>query len=126
MILVNVGWIFFRAHSLSQVKQMLSAVWTPASYGMHALSWSLYVLILCIAAGYAVVLSVHNLLERESAFAVTQGASQTAVGTSGFGRKIFHLRWFWITPLYALALLFLLIVTLSQGTSTAQLMYGNF
>jgi hypothetical protein len=35
-------------------------------------------------------------------------------------------RWFWITPIYFVALLFLLIVTLSQTTSTAQLMYGNF
>jgi D-alanyl-lipoteichoic acid acyltransferase DltB (MBOAT superfamily) len=35
-------------------------------------------------------------------------------------------RWFWIPPIYALALLFVLIVTLSRGTSTAQLMYGNF
>jgi hypothetical protein len=35
-------------------------------------------------------------------------------------------QWFWIPPLYALALLFLLIVTLTRGVSTAQLMYGNF
>ncbi len=35
-------------------------------------------------------------------------------------------RWFWIPPLYAVALLLLLFVTLSRGASTAQLMYGNF
>ena len=126
MILVSFGWIFFRAHSLSQAKQMLWAVLTPASYGMHSLSLSLYTLILCMAVGYAVVLLVQNLLERQSELAVNEGEAQTAVGASGFGRKIFHLRWFWITPLYALALLFLLIITLSQGTSTAQFMYGNF
>ena len=126
MILVNIGWIFFRARSLSQVKQMLSAVWTPASYSMHALSWSLYLLIFCIATVYALVFLVQNLLERQSKLAANEAESQTAVVASGFGQKIFDLRWFWITPLYALALLFLLIVTLSQGTSTAQLMYGNF
>jgi hypothetical protein len=126
MILVSFGWIFFRAHSLSQVKQMQWAVLTPASYGLHALSRSLYILVLSIALGYALVLVVQNLLEHQSELAVGEGKSQGAIATSGFGRKIFHLRWFWITPLYALALLFLLIITLSQGTSTAQLMYGNF
>jgi hypothetical protein len=35
-------------------------------------------------------------------------------------------RWFWIPPLYALALLFLLIVTLTRGASTAQFMYNKF
>jgi hypothetical protein len=35
-------------------------------------------------------------------------------------------RWFWIPPLYALALIFLLLVTLTQGASTAQFMYNKF
>jgi hypothetical protein len=35
-------------------------------------------------------------------------------------------RWFWLPPLYVLALIFVLIGTLSGGTSTAQMMYGNF
>jgi hypothetical protein len=35
-------------------------------------------------------------------------------------------RWFWLPPLYALALIFLLIVTLTRGASTAQFMYNKF
>ena len=125
MLLVSLGWIFFRAHSLPQATQMLKAVVSPDTYGTHHLSGSLYVLVLCVAAGYAIVLLVQNILET-AAVDQYQPAEQSAVTGPRFIRTIFHWRWFWITPLYALALLFLLIVTLSQGTSTAQLMYGNF
>jgi alginate O-acetyltransferase complex protein AlgI len=125
MALINLGWIFFRGHSLPQAAQMLKAVVSLDTYGMHYISGSLYVLVLSVAAGYAVVLLVQSLLENAAGHQ-QQPAEQNAVPGSRFTRAIFHWRWFWLTPLYALALLFLLIVTLSQGTSTAQLMYGNF
>ena len=35
-------------------------------------------------------------------------------------------RWYWVPPLYALALIFLLIVTLTRSASTAQFMYNKF
>lgn len=124
MILMNLGWIFFRAHSLGQAKQMLKAVVSPTTYAAHLLSSSLYALVLAVAVGYMIVILAEGLLERQSAIVVNQvGANRP---TSGFARTIFQLRWFWIAPLYTLALLFLLVLTLSQGTSTAQLMYGNF
>lgn len=124
MILMNLGWIFFRAHSLEQVKEMLKAVVSPATYGTHLLSGSLYALVLAVAGGYTIVILAQRLLERQSALVINQGVGNRP--KSEFARTIFHWRWFWIAPLYTLALLFLLIVTLSQGTSTAQLMYGNF
>ena len=123
MILVNLGWIFFRAHSVEQATEMLKAVGSPGTYGAHALSASLYALVLLVAIGYSLVILIENVLERHAT-----GASESLEfsSTSGFTRTLFHWRWFWITPLYALTLLFLLFITLSQGTSTAQLMYGNF
>jgi hypothetical protein len=63
-----------------------------------------------------------DALERSSADAqLTEGhANPGIIGLMA------RWRWFWIPPLYALALLFLLIVALTRGTSTAQFMYNKF
>lgn len=127
MILVNFGWIFFRAHSLGQAIGMLRAVVSPSTYQTHFLSTNLYVLVLLVAVAYIVVILTENVLERHAAGDI-EPASEVSkrFPASGFTEALFQWRWFWIAPLYALTLLFLLLVTLSQGTSTAQLMYGNF
>ena len=124
MALVNLGWIFFRSNSSLQARQMLAAVSSPATYSLHLLSGSLYLLVLAVALGYAVVLLIINALsERQTALHAETSASSSPTGIAAF---VARWRWFWLPPLYAVALLFLLIVTLSHGTSTAQLMYGNF
>jgi len=118
MALVNLGWIFFRANSLVQAKQMLLAVLSPASYGSHLVSGSLYGLVIGLAAGYGVVLLAIDALDRHSAEPV---ASNT--GVIGL---LARSRWYWLPPLYALALLFVSIVTFTRGPSTAQFMYRRF
>jgi len=123
--LMNLGWIFFRANSLNQARQMLAAILSPASYRVHLLSGSLYWLVLALAAGYTVVLFVIDRLNRVSTEMVDAQAPQVDL-PSGPIALLARWRWFWLSPLYVLALLFVLIVTLSQGTSAAQMMYGNF
>jgi alginate O-acetyltransferase complex protein AlgI len=123
--LMNLGWIFFRGDSLNQVRQMLLAILSPASYGLHFLTGSLYLLVLAVAVGYVVVLLVIEALDRYSTDRVDGEVAQTDTHP-GFIALVARWRWFWIPPLYAVALVFLLVVTLSRGTSTAQLMYGNF
>jgi len=120
--LVNLGWIFFRANSLPQARQMLSAVLSPASYLSHFLSESLYVMVAALALGYGIALLVIDALDRRS---VEEEASQTGP-RPGIIALLARWRWYWIPPLYAVALLFLLIVTLTQGASTAQFMYRRF
>jgi len=122
---MNLGWIFFRANSLNQARQMLAAILSPASYRVHLLSGSLYWLVLALAAGYTVVLFVIDRLNRVSTEMVDAQAPQVDL-PSGPIALLARWRWFWLSPLYVLALLFVLIVTLSQGTSAAQMMYGNF
>lgn len=121
--LISLGWIFFRSNSLPQARQMLSAILLPVSYRAHFLTPSLYWLVLALAAGYAIVLLVNDWLDRYT----TEAAANTqTISATGPIAKLASWRWFWIPPIYALALLFVLIVTLSRGTNTAQLMYGNF
>ncbi len=121
MALINLGWIFFRANSPAEAHQMLAAVLSPASYLSHALSGSLYLLVATLAAGYAAVLLVANAMDRS--IEITDGE---AAPTSAIVALLARSRWFWIPPLYAIILIFVLIVTLSRGTTTAQMMYGNF
>jgi alginate O-acetyltransferase complex protein AlgI len=120
--LISLGWIFFRAHSLMEVRQMLSAVLLPSSYSAHLLSGSLYVLVASLAAGYAIVLSVIEKLDSYS--------SGTEADGSGSGSGVIAVaarnRWFWIPPLYVLVLLLVVVVTHTRGANAAQFMYRNF
>jgi hypothetical protein len=119
---VSLGWIFFRAHSLLEARQMLRAVLSPSSYSSHFLSGSLYGLVASLAAGYAMVLLVIEVLDCYS-FG-TEGPG------SGLGSGIIAVaarnRWFWIPPLYVLLLLLVVVVTHTGGAGAAQFMYRRF
>jgi alginate O-acetyltransferase complex protein AlgI len=123
--LVNLGWIFFRANSLQEARQMLAAVLLPATYRVHFVNGSLYWLVLALGLGYAIVLVAVDRLKLSSTDRADEQAEPTGSRT-GPMTLLARWRWFWLPPLYALALLFVLIVTLSRGTSTAQMMYSNF
>lgn len=120
--LISLGWIFFRANSLGEAEQMLSAVLSPKSYLSHRVSGSLYGLVLALAVGYAIVLWAIAVLDHHSA----QAELMASRSSTGFVALLARRRWFWIPPLYALALVIVLIVTLTQGASTAQFLYRTF
>jgi alginate O-acetyltransferase complex protein AlgI len=122
MALINLGWIFFRSNSLPQARQMLAAVLSPASYLSHFLSGSLYLLVAALAVAYGIALLLIDALDRPAVEAQTAETDSRP----GIVALMARWRWFWIPPLYALALLFLLIVTLTRGASTAQFMYNKF
>jgi hypothetical protein len=120
--LISLGWIFFRANSLLQARQMWSALIGFDTYSHHALSGTLFMLVAAIASIYAVTLLILGMLQRYS-----EGAeSSETAPQQGLLALVTRWRWFWIPPLYALAVVFLLIVTLTQGASTAQFMYNKF
>jgi len=120
MALINLGWILFRANSTTTAREMLSAVASPAGYGSHVLSGSLYLLVASVAAGYGIVLFVIDALDRHSVDPQTSDQQSDLVALAA------RWRWYWIPPLYAIALIFLLIVTLTHAASTAQFMYNRF
>ncbi|HXM62250.1 MAG TPA: MBOAT family O-acyltransferase [Terriglobales bacterium] len=118
--LISLGWILFRANSLPQAGQMLSAVFTPASYLSHFLSRSLYLLVVALAAGYTTVMLVNDLLDRYSVKLEATPSHSTIIAA------IARNRWYWIPPLYGLALLVVSIVTHAQSAGAAQFMYRRF
>lgn len=124
--LISLGWIFFRANSLVEAQQMLSAALSPASYSSHFLSGSLYVLVAALAAGYVIVLLVIKALDRYSVEPDASPEAANAHSGSGIIALIARNRWFWIPPLYVLALLLVVIVTHTRGVDAAQFMYRNF
>jgi alginate O-acetyltransferase complex protein AlgI len=126
--LVSLGWIFFRANSLVQARQMLSAIISPGSYSSHLLSGSLYLLIVALAIGYAAVLLIAGVLKSAEPEVESLVADpQTEPGRpSGFAALLSRARWYWIPPLYVLLLLVVLVVTRSQSASAAQFMYRQF
>lgn len=99
---------------------MLQALITPASYSQHYLTVSLYGLITLVAMGYAIVLYVADKL---ASYGKGFGTTPTA---SGVLALVARWRWFWIPSLYALALLFVFLVTHGQEASAGQLMYRRF
>jgi alginate O-acetyltransferase complex protein AlgI len=112
---ISLGWIFFRANSLAQARQMLRAIGSPAGYLTHFLTSNLYLLVATLALGYAVVAAVGPFLARPS-----------AMESSAVVASIVRRRWFWILPLYALTLLFVLLITSTQEGGTAQFIYRRF
>jgi len=119
---VSIGWIFFRANSPAQARQMFSSLLALPTYGSHFLSGSFYLLIGLFALGYALVLVVIDTL---NAHLEAPDFTETRQ-RPGFAALAARTRWYWIPPLYGLTLLFALMVTLARGTATAQFMYGNF
>jgi alginate O-acetyltransferase complex protein AlgI len=118
--LISLGWILFRANSLSQARQMLAALVLPAGYTSHYLSSSLYVLIAVLAAGYAAVLLLSDALDRVIV------PSDVSRQHSGVMPLMARSRWFWLPAVYTLALLIVLMITLTQQGGVGQMMYRSF
>jgi len=121
MGLISLGWIFFRADSPAEARQILAAAFSIASYATHYLSGSLYLLVFALGAGYALILLMIDLLNNA---AIPEAPERAR--TAGIIQFLARSRWYWIPPLYALALLFLLIITFTRGPSASQFMYNKF
>ncbi len=118
---INLGWIFFRAGSLGQAAQMISAVFSPSTYRSHVVSGSLYLLVLGLAVGYGVVVLTSDVLS-----AHISGPLAAATSPNGLIALLARWRWFWLPPVYALLLLFVSIIMSGESGSAAQLMYRRF
>ena len=118
--LVSLGWVFFRANSLAQTREMLSSVLSPATYSSHVLSGSLYVLVIGLAIAYGLVSLIAEVLDRHATHCGAEESNSSLI------TSVADYRWYWVIPLYAVTLLFVLLITLTQSGGTAQLMYRGF
>ena len=119
--LVSFGWIFFRANSLPQAQQMLSALVSPSSYVTHFLFVSsLYLLVLALALAYAAVLLVVVGLDR---YSESLGARPRSELITIMVRD----RWVWVTPMYAFVLVIVVwLVTRAQSAGASPFVYRSF
>ncbi len=109
---------FPREHSEPGHEMLLAAI-SPSTFPSHFLTGSFYLLTIGLAIAYVIVQLVSYKLD---------SAEKQAREISGGGAiaLVAHWRWFWIPPLYVMTLLFVVAVTLTQGTDTAQFMYRTF
>jgi hypothetical protein len=74
-----------------------------------------------LAAGYAAVLLVGDVLRSHSAVPESPQQPQPA-----FAAALARNSWYWLPPLYGLALVVVLILTNGQDAGAAQFMYRRF
>ncbi len=120
MALISLGWIFFRANSLAESGNMFSALLSPKTYSRHVLHSSLYLLVLGLAASYAVVLLTIDALDRYS-------QRMEATGMASRSQLIVTAvrdRWVWIAPMWATACV--LVTTLLPQTRAANVFMYRF
>jgi len=118
--LLALGWLFFRASSLQQVREMIAAVFSASSYLSQNLSRELYGIVIVLGLGYAAVLATIDILDRY------EMKEELADPLSRFLARLARNRWYWVLPLYVLALLIVFMITVAQGGSASQLMYRQF
>ena len=94
--LISLGFVFVRAHTLSQAVRMFRAVLSPGSYFEHSLPPILYLLLAALAIGYAITLLVTNALDHYT--------SGPELASSAFIKVMAHKRWAWVAPMYFYAI----------------------
>ena len=90
--------------------------------GIILFSGSLYLLIVALAVGYAAVLLLNDALDRHAIASAGAPANSRPSLLAALARH----RWYWLPPIYGLALIVLLIVTHGQDAGAAQFMYRRF
>ena len=122
MVLISLGWIFFRANSLTQVGAMFSALLSPANYARHVVDLSLYLLVGSLAVSYAVVLVAIDALDRSAER--LEGA--TSASRSEWMLAAVRDRWVWIAPMWAAACVLVITMIPHQSRAANVFMYRFF
>ena len=79
-------------------------------------------LVIVLAAGYAIVLLVSDAFDRLPENPGSQQLHLSAKIVAALART----RWYWVPAVYGLALMVVLIVTHGQDAAAAQFMYRRF
>jgi len=113
IVLMNLGWVFFRANSLAQAGGMFSALLSPGGYGRRTLHPSLYLLVATVAVTYAAALYIADALDRSSP-------------SSEVGAVMVRERWVWLVPMWSAACLLVLALLPHQSRAANVFLYRFF
>jgi alginate O-acetyltransferase complex protein AlgI len=122
MALVNLGWIFFRADSLTQAGKMFAAILRPDSYADHALPQSLYLLVAVSAVVYGAALYAVDKLDDSAG---RLGATPSAQRPEAISIALRN-RWLWIAPIWAAACVLVLTLIPHQSRAANVFLYRYF
>jgi alginate O-acetyltransferase complex protein AlgI len=122
---VCIGYIFFRAETVSQAFAMLRAIVSPSSYNTLTLDSSFYLMVLVAAVGYFAVVAAGEVLDRVAAFSGHSVAGFSAAVRSAFATLAAE-RWVWITPVVLVLVLYLSVIFQPGQSETGPIMYALF
>jgi D-alanyl-lipoteichoic acid acyltransferase DltB (MBOAT superfamily) len=117
---IGLGWILFRANGMQEVRWMLAAVFSPATYLRRALPDSLYLLVAGVAAAYFACLLIGALLDRLGSATFDSPRAQRAA------TLITKERWVWIVPVAAVLAVYALVIARPGQTEAAPMLYRLF
>ena len=117
---ISLGWILFRANGMQEVRWMLAAVFSPATYLRRALPDSLYLLVAGVAAAYFACLLIGALLDRLGSATFDSPRAQRAA------TLITKERWVWIVPVAAVLAVYALVIARPGQTEAAPMLYRLF
>jgi alginate O-acetyltransferase complex protein AlgI len=115
---VTLGWIFFRASSLSVALTMLKTAISPGQIHVLHVPRATYLLVLDASLGYFAVVAVGTLLDRIEAWAGSRAESRTSAGMA-LVRMISAERWVWVAPIVTVLAIYAAIVARSDNTAVA-------
>ena len=123
---VTLGWIFFRASSLSTALSMLKTALSPGHLRMVHVPRGTYLLVFAAFVGYFAIIALGALLDRIEGWAGTNFEAHPSA-TLEFVRTIAAERWIWIAPLATVVALYAVVIARSDNaTVAAPTMYRLF
>jgi D-alanyl-lipoteichoic acid acyltransferase DltB (MBOAT superfamily) len=117
---ICLGWILFRANSLSEAWTMLRSVFSAKSYFYRALPDSMYLLVVTVMVGYFACLGVASFLDRLAAATLLSPQYPAIIGMMARDR------WVWIAPLAVIVALYVFVLAQPGQTITQPMLYRLF
>ncbi len=124
---MNLGWILFRAHDLSQVWTMLGSVLSPGTYSRFDMSSGFYLTVFLSVGGYLLVSLIDGAFDQYETRREVPGIAGRETGRlAGALEVIARERRVWAAPLVLTVSLYVLAVLLSQRSTSSGFLYMLF
>jgi alginate O-acetyltransferase complex protein AlgI len=128
---ISLGWIFFRAENVHKAATMLKAAFSLNGFVRIGLPKSFYALVLMLAAGYFVVVTVAELMNRWGRDYTVRDISSGVIGgqfepSPSAWSVLAQNRWVWIGPVVAVLTLYLYLILKPEVAGASPMLYRLF